>query len=48
LTGLPADGALLIRPDGHIACRFDEADDAPRQLARVMGSLLSLSAFAPA
>ncbi|MEP0707657.1 MAG: FAD-dependent monooxygenase [Parvibaculum sp.] len=48
LTGLPADGALLVRPDGHIACRFDEAEDAPRQLARVMGSLLSLSAFAPA
>jgi 2,4-dichlorophenol 6-monooxygenase len=46
LTGLPADGALLIRPDGHIACRFDEVEDAPRQLARVMGSLLSLSAFA--
>lgn len=46
LTGLPGEGALLIRPDGHIACRFGAAEDAPRHLARVMGSLLALSHFA--
>ncbi|MDA0959192.1 MAG: FAD-dependent monooxygenase [Proteobacteria bacterium] len=26
-TGLPDNGALLIRPDGHIAAHFDQVDD---------------------
>jgi 2-polyprenyl-6-methoxyphenol hydroxylase-like FAD-dependent oxidoreductase len=43
LTGLPDDGALLVRPDGHIACRFDEpAADPASHLRRRMASLLSL------
>ena len=26
-TGLPDNGAILIRPDGHIAARFDQVDE---------------------
>jgi hypothetical protein len=26
-TGLPDNGAVLIRPDGHIAARFDQVDE---------------------
>ena len=41
LTGLPADGALLVRPDGHIACRFGAATRVPadflnRQMAQIL------------
>ncbi len=28
VTGLPEEGAVLIRPDGHIAARFDAVDSA--------------------
>ncbi|PKQ03649.1 MAG: hypothetical protein CVT72_14385, partial [Alphaproteobacteria bacterium HGW-Alphaproteobacteria-11] len=43
MTGLPADGALLVRPDGHIACRFDKAVNDPadflkRQMAQILAS----------
>jgi len=44
LTGLPENGALLLRPDGHIACRFAAPIDAPRELQRRMASLLGLPA----
>lgn len=43
LTGLPADGALLVRPDGHIACRFEGgADDAVALLGRALAQVLAL------
>lgn len=43
MTGLRDDGALLIRPDGHIACRFDATPANPvRHLAQQMAGLLSL------
>ena len=32
LTGLPDDGALLVRPDRHIACRFAGMADEPAAL----------------
>ncbi|MCE9648455.1 MAG: FAD-dependent monooxygenase [Parvibaculum sp.] len=43
-TGLPEDGALLLRPDGHIACRFGAATFEPgAQLKRQMTQILALS-----
>ena len=44
LTGLTPEGALLLRPDGHIACRFAAPIDAPRELQQRMASLLGLPA----
>jgi 2-polyprenyl-6-methoxyphenol hydroxylase-like FAD-dependent oxidoreductase len=38
LTGLPADGAVLIRPDGHIAARFDAV--AAKEVDSVMNEIL--------
>ena len=46
LTGLTPEGALLLRPDGHIACRFAAPIDAPRELQRRMALLLGLPALA--
>lgn len=40
-TGLPETGALLVRPDGHIAARFADLASAP--LDSVMDSLLARS-----
>ncbi|MEZ5557117.1 MAG: FAD-dependent monooxygenase [Pseudomonadales bacterium] len=42
LTGLPAEGAVLIRPDGHIAARFDAVSAA--SVASVMNEILARSA----
>lgn len=42
LTGLPKDGALLVRPDGHIACRFEgEADYAAALLGQALTQVLA-------
>ena len=38
LVGLPETGALLIRPDGHIACRFDHVND--KQFEAVLAAIL--------
>lgn len=46
LTGLAGEGALLLRPDAHIACRFAAPIDAPRELQRRMALLLGLPALA--
>ncbi|MEP2828797.1 FAD-dependent monooxygenase [Parvibaculum sp.] len=46
LTGLADAGALLVRPDGHIACRFSAPIEAPRELQRRMALLLGLPALA--
>lgn len=45
LTGLPLDGALLIRPDGHIAARLEslDRDDHGPALTRHMAQLLARS-----
>ena len=43
LTGLPDAGALLIRPDGHIAARFESLED-DAVLASVMNEVLLRSA----
>lgn len=42
LTGLPADGAMLIRPDGHIAARFEAISTAA--VDAVMQDILARSA----
>ncbi|HEY4344306.1 MAG TPA: FAD-dependent monooxygenase [Parvibaculum sp.] len=43
MTGLPDDGALLIRPDGHIACRFEKSPaDPSHHLHQQMTQLLAL------
>ena len=42
LTGLPKDGALLVRPDGHIACRFEGgANDAAALLGQALAQVLA-------
>ncbi len=41
-TGLPAGGAMLIRPDGHIAARFDAI--AAEEVDSVMDEILARSA----
>jgi hypothetical protein len=41
MTGLPDDGALLVRPDGHIACRFGSAAGASMQLRQQMARVLA-------
>jgi 2-polyprenyl-6-methoxyphenol hydroxylase-like FAD-dependent oxidoreductase len=41
LTGLPADGALLVRPDGHIACRFETAEGAAALLRQGLAQVLA-------
>ena len=41
-TGLPADGAVLIRPDGHVAARFDAV--SAEAVASVMNEILARSA----
>ncbi len=41
LTGLPADGALLVRPDGHIGCRFETAANATGQLGQGLARILA-------
>ena len=38
LVGLPETGALLIRPDGHIACRFDHVNG--EQFEAVLAAIL--------
>jgi 2-polyprenyl-6-methoxyphenol hydroxylase-like FAD-dependent oxidoreductase len=38
-TGLPSDGALLIRPDGHIAAKFDAV--AAEEVDSVMNEILA-------
>jgi len=43
LTGLPETGALLIRPDGHIAARFEALENAV-ELTAVMNEVLQRSA----
>jgi 2-polyprenyl-6-methoxyphenol hydroxylase-like FAD-dependent oxidoreductase len=40
-TGLPAEGAVLIRPDGHIAARFPSV--AAHDLSSVMNTILARS-----
>lgn len=42
LTCLPDSGALLIRPDGHIAARFDRVE--PGKVDAVMASILARGA----
>ena len=39
LTALPASGAVLIRPDGHIAARFDSVE--AENIASVMNQILA-------
>lgn len=39
-TGLPVGGALLVRPDAHVAARSD-ADLAPAMLTTVLRTLTS-------
>jgi hypothetical protein len=41
-TGLPADGAVLVRPDGHVAARFDAV--SAEAVASVMNEILARSA----
>ena len=43
LTGLPEEGAMLIRPDGHIAARFESLEDEAA-LGSVMNEVLLRSA----
>lgn len=44
LTGLPDTGALLVRPDGHIANRFSGSIDAVADLALALSTLLAAPA----
>ncbi|ABS61754.1 2,4-dichlorophenol 6-monooxygenase [Parvibaculum lavamentivorans DS-1] len=42
LTGLPKDGALLVRPDGHIACRFEGGtENAAALLGEALAQVLA-------
>ncbi|MEO0963208.1 MAG: FAD-dependent monooxygenase, partial [Pseudomonadota bacterium] len=44
-TGLPETGAVLVRPDGHIAARFTGAEDNTSQLLKdALASALSTNA----
>lgn len=44
-TGLPETGAVLVRPDGHIAARFTGAEDnTPQLLKDALASALSTNA----
>ncbi len=44
LAALSDDGALLVRPDGHIAARYDSAAAASRDVARDLHTILALEA----
>lgn len=46
LTGLPDTGALLVRPDGHIASRFSGSIDAAADLSLALSTLLAAPAAA--
>ncbi|MEQ9004800.1 MAG: FAD-dependent monooxygenase, partial [Pseudomonadales bacterium] len=46
LTGLPDSGALLVRPDGHIAQRFSGSNDAAADLSLALSTLLAAPAAA--
>ena len=46
-TGLPGDGALLVRPDGHVAARSD-AGLSPDSLVAVLRAITAVAPVAPA